>query len=348
MPTKSGVVEMKTTHLVLILALGLALALAPAAAAVGPSGSVEARVGVEASAEAPAVDAPSADDAVSAADGVAPDAPAVPEADVLPEDVITPLGLPSVDDVASVSANADADLEASSRAGSTWSAGGGAQAAVEALAEAVGPEVVEKAPPLIAAAGFLAVLQALGAWRLLGFGAFAMYSRLAKSELLDNTHRDRVFQLIRDTPGLGVSEIAQRTSLGWGTTVYHLDRLERAQMVTSERGGLHRCYFPIGTVGRDERKAHGLLKGDTTRSIATFLVGRPGATQTEMCEALGMTPSAASKQLTKLENAGLVRREREWKTVRLFPEGPLPGLVSPDAPAQVVTATPAAPMALAA
>lgn len=330
---------MKTAHVVLILAMGFALALAPVAAAVGPSGSAEARVSVQASAEAPA-DAPDAGGAAGTLAGSAPDAALPPEATALPDEVVEALALPELEDVASVSANADADLEASSRAGTAPAAGGGAQAVVEALAEAVGPEVAEKAPPVIAAAGFLAVLQALGAWRVLGFGAFAMYSRLAKSELLDNTHRDRVFQLIRDTPGLGVSEIAQQTGLGWGTTVYHLDRLERAQMVTSERAGLHRCYFPIGTVGRDERKAHGLLKGDTTRSIATFLVERPGATQTEMCEALGMTASAASKQLTKLENAGLVRREREWKTVRLFPQGPLPALVTPEPHA------PVAPVAL--
>lgn len=195
-----------------------------------------------------------------------------------------------------------------------------------ALAEAA----VEAAPPVVATAGVLALLQAFGVWRWLGVGGFALYSRLTKSELLDNGHRDGVYKLIQERPGIGLSEIAEASGLGWGTTVYHLDRLERAGFVASERAGLHRCYFPVGLVPKEARKLLGALKADTTRSVAEFLVARPGATQTELCEALGLSASAASKQVSKLEGAGLVRREREWKTVHLFPDPALPSLLQGD------------------
>lgn len=193
-------------------------------------------------------------------------------------------------------------------------------------------EVVEAAPPALAAAGLLALLQAFGAFRFAGLGAMALYSRLANSDLLDNEHRDKVYRLVQQTPGLGLTEICKESGLGWGTTVYHLDRLERAQMVASERVGMHRCYFPMGTVPRQARKGIGALKTDTTRSIAQFLVTRPGASQTEVCEGLGLSASAASKQITKLEGAGLVRRERDGKTVRLYPADDLQPLLG-DAPA---------------
>lgn len=201
------------------------------------------------------------------------------------------------------------------------------------------PEVPAAAPAAVATVGLLAVLQSLGVFRWMGVAGVALYSRLARSELLDNGHRDRVYKLVQEHPGLGLSEIMERCGLGWGTTVYHLDRLERAGFVASERAGLHRCYFPVGTVPKESRKGMGALKADTTRSIAEFLVARPGATQTELCAALGMSASAASKQITKLESAGLVRRERDWKTVHLYPEGPLPALLAgepaPAAPAPV-------------
>lgn len=165
-----------------------------------------------------------------------------------------------------------------------------------------------------------------GALALVGF---ALYSRLSRNELLDHERRDGVFQLVRAQPGISLTDVASRTGLGWGTTVYHLDRLERAGFVTSERDGGRRRYFPVGTVPKEARPSLGALQQETTRSVASFVVERPGATQTELAEALGLTASAASKQVSKLESVGLVRREREWKTVRLHPEPKLAEMLVP-------------------
>ncbi|HVM46030.1 MAG TPA: MarR family transcriptional regulator [Candidatus Thermoplasmatota archaeon] len=184
-------------------------------------------------------------------------------------------------------------------------------------------------PPLETVAATTAVG---GALALLGF---ALYSRLARTELLDHERRDRVFQLVRDRPGISLSDVAQETGLAWGTAVYHLDRLERGGFVASERSGGRRCYFPVGAVPKDARVHLGTLQQETTRSVASFVVERPGATQTELAAALGMSASAASKQVSKLESVGLVRREREWKTVRLHPQPPLAALLTPSAPIAV-------------
>lgn len=160
---------------------------------------------------------------------------------------------------------------------------------------------------------------------------FALYSRLARGQLLDHERRDGVYQLVRGEPGISLTDIASRTGLGWGTAVYHLERLEKAGFVTSEKNGARRCYFPIGEVPRDARPHLGALQQEALRNVASFVHERPGATQTELADALGLTASAASKQITKLESVGLVRREREWKTVRLHPEPKLAELLVPAA-----------------
>src|SRR5581483_5745226 len=192
-------------------------------------------------------------------------------------------------------------------------------AAMAQMARDAAPVAARVAPPAVAAAGLLALLQALGAWRLLATGGVALYSRLTRSSLLDNAHRDAVYKLIQETPGLNVSEIAQRTSLGWGTTVYHLDRLEREGFVAAERAGLSKRFFAVGLVDRETRRTTAQLKDGPRRDVAAVLLATPGITQSELAATLGMSASAASKQVTKLESAGLVRRERDWKTVRLFP-----------------------------
>ncbi|HET6403530.1 MAG TPA: MarR family transcriptional regulator [Candidatus Thermoplasmatota archaeon] len=165
-----------------------------------------------------------------------------------------------------------------------------------------------------------------GALALVGF---ALYSRLSRAQILDHERRDEVFKLVRAEPGISLTDVAQRCGLGWGTTVYHLDRLERAGFVASERSGGRRLYFPVGAVAKDARPSLGALQQETTRSVASFVAQRPGATQSELAEALGLTASAASKQVSKLESVGLVRREREWKTVRLHPEPKLAELLAP-------------------
>lgn len=254
----------------------------------------------------------------------------------------TPLDLPTLPsgtpDVPETPAppTGDAGVDADAEIG-PLSLAGGAQATIgrprlmpepvyDALAE-VGPA----APVAVAAVGGLAMMELLGVARSLAVGAFAGYTRLTRAELLDNEHRDGVYKLIQEEPGIALSEIAQRSGLGWGTTVYHLDRLERAGFVASERSGVRRCFFPVGTLPKESRKGIGALKADTTRTVAAFLVERPGATQGELAEALGMSASAASKQVSKLEDAGLVRREREWKTVRLHPAPALATLLHPAA-----------------
>lgn len=175
------------------------------------------------------------------------------------------------------------------------------------------------APTLAAATGGAALLACLG---------FALYSRLSRHELLENEHRQNVMDLVRSAPGITLTDVAHRSGLGWGTTVYHLERLQKAGMVASERSGTRRCYFATGSVPREARAGVGTLHDDTARSVATLVLERPGATQSELADALGLSASATSKQVTKLESHGLVRREREWKSVRVHPQPQLAALLA--------------------
>lgn len=171
-------------------------------------------------------------------------------------------------------------------------------------------------PPLVAAA-------ATAGGAALAITGFAQYSRLARNDLLRHETREAVRKLIEAAPGIALSDVAQRAGLAWGTAVYHLERLERAGFLVSERKAGRRCYFVAASVPRAARAGFATLQQGTTRSIAAFVAARPGATQTELCEGLGLSASAASKQVSKLESAGLVRRERESKAVRLHPEAHL-------------------------
>ena len=191
---------------------------------------------------------------------------------------------------------------------------------------------IPTAPPIAApeaataAAGMGAILwivvERLGAGRAFA----ALYSRLANSDLLENQRRERVIGMVRAQPGIGPQEIADALGTGWGVTIYHLDKLERAGLITSQRSGHHRCYFVPGAMPRDDQKAVALFRGDTTRRVAQLVQQQPGLTQSELCRALGLSASAGSKQVSRLEAAALVRREASLDGNRLFPEPTLAAL----------------------
>lgn len=196
----------------------------------------------------------------------------------------------------------------------------------DAPAPAAPPVAVQTA----AATGMLWLLvERLGLGRALGAAFAALYFRVQPNELLDHERRERVVQLVRERPGIGPSDVANALGTGWGVTSYHLDRLERAGLVTSQRVGQHRCYFLPGAVPRDQQRTVGLFRGDTTRRLAEHVRAKPGLTQSQICAELGLSASAASKQISRLEAAALVRREARDGAQRVYPLPTLSGALAP-------------------
>ena len=190
------------------------------------------------------------------------------------------------------------------------------------------------APPVevqaAAATGLLwLLLERLGLGRALAGGLAVLYSRLSPNELLDNERRERVLQLVRERPGIGPRDIGQATGMNWGVLSYHLDRLERAGLVSSQRVGQHRCYFLPGAVPRDAQEKVGVVRADTTRRVAQLVRERPGIPQRELAAALGLSASATSKQVSRLEAAALVRRETAGDGLRLYPQAALDVALAP-------------------
>jgi len=224
----------------------------------------------------------------------------------------------------------------------TGEAGGGpedegdAEASAQAQAEDEGGEAGSTTPTSLpeprathAAAGVAAAtLTAYAAlrWRYL-LGLVPLYSRLSKGELLENEVRAELVDLIEENPGMAQGELCEAVGAGWGNTTYHLQRLEQAGFVRSEKQGHHRRFYRAGEVEGEEIEALGVLKNDNAQRIARYLVEEPGANQKQMCEALDMSPSLAHKWISRLEENDLVESEREWRSKHYEPDERLPELV---------------------
>jgi DNA-binding MarR family transcriptional regulator len=187
--------------------------------------------------------------------------------------------------------------------------------------EPVSTSQAASAVGLLALAAYgLAKLEA-AAWvrRGAGLALVPLYSRMDRSEILDHETRQEMYDLIREEAGISMQEVADEVGCGWGTVVYHLEKLEDGDFVVSERTGGRRRFFAAGDVEPDEKDAVGVLRQETPKRIVAQLLRDPGTNQSELCEALDIAASTASKHLGRLEEAGLVERERDWRQVHYYP-----------------------------
>ncbi|MHB8586818.1 MAG: winged helix-turn-helix transcriptional regulator [Thermoplasmatota archaeon] len=173
-------------------------------------------------------------------------------------------------------------------------------------------------------------------WPRLRFAGTALvlplYSRIQRESVMDQSTRERIYGIIREDPGVHAHQISSRAGVGWGTTVYHLKLLEDHRLVVGERQGRYKRFFPsAGYVG--VKSAMGALRNETSSAVAAFVAEHPGTSQREVCEALNISASLVSWHVDRLEQAGLLKRVREGRSVRYF-AGPSWSLVQePGAPA---------------
>lgn len=212
-----------------------------------------------------------------------------------------------VDGLPSEETSADQDAGAAPPAEAGWTGlSTGTQAAL--LMGALG----------VSATGAVAVV---GLRRILTFLLAPLAARLEPSKLLDDDNRRRIYESIREEPGINLRGLADNLDLAWGTLLHHLHKLEKAHMVVSRRYGKYRRYFVNGsTFTRDEQARLAALSTPSTARVAEYILENPGTTQAEVGEGIGVTPSTVLWHARRLTDVGLIEARREGRYVRYFPQ----------------------------
>lgn len=134
-----------------------------------------------------------------------------------------------------------------------------------------------------------------------------LFSRIDKDELLDNEGRDVLLTLVDENPGIGLKDLSERAGLGWGTTVYHMSRLESAGYVASMKNGQNRHFFKNGHPAALMKKHVAVLRNETAGNVARFLLATPGSTQSTIAKRLGLGAPTVTKYVKRMERQGLVQ-----------------------------------------
>jgi predicted transcriptional regulator len=126
---------------------------------------------------------------------------------------------------------------------------------------------------------------------------------------------DRILVFVQENPSCHLRRIKKELGLAMGTVQYHLDRLEKAGKITSQKHGLHKYYFAVG-FEENEKQLLEVLSNETAREILMFIVERKSPSQTEIVEHVKISPASVNWHINRLEDSKIIDEIREGRFKR--------------------------------
>jgi len=112
--------------------------------------------------------------------------------------------------------------------------------------------------------------------------------------------RREIYNLILKNPGLHAKKIAELLVISGQLADYHLNYLERQQLIiTQKEDGYRRCYIE-GKLGFYDRRRLSMLRHETPLKIVFYLLDHPQARHRDILEHLSIVKSTLSFHLDKL------------------------------------------------
>jgi DNA-binding transcriptional ArsR family regulator len=195
------------------------------------------------------------------------------------------------------------------------------------------PEEAEPAPPgaddgfgnsFAAAFGdrlVLAGLAGLGA-TLAGLAGFALVTRyISPKEALQNPQRAMLYGYVRGHPGVHLKQLAEEFAMKTSSILWHIRKLESAELVHSERANGFRVFYPVegGIEIRRVSRAITALQNRNAQRIFGQVQRKPGDPVRSTAEALNMHGGTVRWHLRKLRDFGLVEELVRDDGSRFFP-----------------------------
>lgn len=135
--------------------------------------------------------------------------------------------------------------------------------------------------------------------------------------------RERIFRVVRQSPGAHVREIERLSGFAYGAVEYHLRRLEKAGAIRVVEDGNLKTYF-VADFPKEQRALAAVVRRDPIRRILVGLLVRGRLSHQELARQAGMSPSTLTHHMKKLQSMGVVTQQQEGRRSSV-------GLTDPDA-----------------
>ena len=160
----------------------------------------------------------------------------------------------------------------------------------------------------------------LVAGALLGLGWFLGAKFVNSSNVLENGARRQIFEYIQEHPGVHLRAAASALDLSTTNVLWHLRKLEDANLVTSKKFEGYKVFYPVegGVETKRRAIASSVLRNENAMHILHYVSTNPSAHQREIARALGVNHGTIRWHLRKLEEAELVRPLKKEHTTQYY------------------------------
>ena len=142
-----------------------------------------------------------------------------------------------------------------------------------------------------------------------------LYLRTVKEEVFDNQKRLCMYNHIAENQPVVYTEIKKTCNLSDGEINWHAHMMIQLDLIKTERKGFH-LFFYLAKSPRLPPEEFIKLT-DLQRSVLDLIIKKPGITQAEIVEKIGLKQQNISYNLLKLEEKGKIRVEKKG-TVKLY------------------------------
>jgi predicted transcriptional regulator len=148
----------------------------------------------------------------------------------------------------------------------------------------------------------------VGKYRFLLLLFIPLYTKLHKDKILDHFTRGRVYEYVRNNPGVHYSEIKRELELNNGSLAYHLHTLEREALIKSISSGRFKLFYPTGVkIPKDMEPQMSIVR----KQILDIIRDEPGISQSELGSRFdNKTQRTISYHVKTMSREGVLRLEK--------------------------------------
>ncbi len=156
----------------------------------------------------------------------------------------------------------------------------------------------------------------IGKYKFLTLLFIPLYTKLHKSKILDHFTRGRVYEYVRNNPGVHYSHIKRELELNNGSLAYHLHTLEREALIRSQTKGRFKVFYPTGVkIPKDMEPQISNIR----KQLLDIIRNEPGISQ----KVLGLrfedkTQRTISYHVKTMAREGVLRLEKDGRENKCY------------------------------